>query len=147
MSERTLWKTLADRESAALGKLNERKKSLVSEKTRIENRIKDIDEYIFEYTSGMKQESDSEHNLQKINGKMNMITQLANARKELEAIQRECQKALGVLTGGIMRHQEELLKYSKVREKQKEHVAYQEKSNENKEMDALALRNFISDLS
>ena len=147
MSERTLWKTLADRESAALGKLNERKKSLVSEKTRIESRIKDIDEYIFEYTSGMKQESDSMHNLQKINSKMNMITQLANARKELEAIQRECQKALGVLTGGIMRHQEELLKYSKVREKQKEHVAYQEKSIENKEMDALALRNFISDLS
>ena len=147
MSERTLWKTLADRESAALGNLNERKKSLVSEKTRIENRIKDIDEYIFEYTSGMKHESDSEHNLQKINGKMNMITQLANARKELEAIQRECQKALGVLTGGIMRHQEELLKYSKVREKQKEHVAYQEKSSENKEMDELALRNFISDLS
>ena len=146
MSERTLWKTLADRESAALGKLNERKKSLVSEKTRIENRIKDIDEYIFEYTSGMKQESGSEHSLQKINGKMNMITQLANARKELEAIQRECQQALDALTNGIVRHQEELLKYSKIRQKYKEHIAHKEKSNESKELDALAIQNFISEM-
>ena len=40
MSERTVWKTLADKESATLGKLNERKKAVVSEKRRIENRIK-----------------------------------------------------------------------------------------------------------
>ena len=46
----------------------------------------------------MKQEADAEHNLQRLNGKMNMITQLANARKELEAIQRECQLALDALT-------------------------------------------------
>ena len=108
MSERTLWKTLADKESATLGKLNERKKAVVSEKRRIENRKKDIDDYILEYTSRMKQEADSEHNLQRLNGKMNMITQLANARKELEAIQRECQHALDALTSGIVRHQEEL---------------------------------------
>ena len=94
MSGRTLWKTLADKESASLGKLNELKKAVVSEKRRIENRIKDIDDYILEYTSRMKQEADAEHNLQRLNGKMNMITQLANARKELEAIQRECQHAL-----------------------------------------------------
>ena len=122
MSERTLWKTLADKESATLGKLNERKKTVVSEKRRIENRIKDIDDYIFEYTSRMKQEADAEHNLQRLNGKMNMITQLANARKELEAIQRECQHALDALTTGIVRHQEELLKYSKISEKYKEYI-------------------------
>ena len=147
MSKRTLWKTLADKESAALGKLNERKKSIVSEKRRIEKRIKDIDEYIFEYTSGMNKEADCEPDLQKINGKMNMITHLANARKELEAIQRECQQVLGVLTGGIVRHQEELLKYRKVREKHEEHIACEEKSRENREMDALAIRNFISDMN
>ena len=105
-----------------------------------------IDKYIFEYTSGMKQESGSEHSLQKINGKMNMITQLANARKELEAIQRECQHALDALTTGIVRHQEELLKYSKIREKYKEHIALKEKSNESKELDALAIQNFISEM-
>ena len=146
MSKRTVWKTLADKESASLGKLNERKKAVVSEKRRIENRIKDIDDYILEYTSRMKQEVDTEHNLQRLNGKMNMITQLANARKELEVIQRECQQALDALTHGIVRHQEELLKYSKIREKYKEHVVYKEKSNESKELDALAIQNFISDM-
>ena len=146
MSERTLWKTLADKESATLGKLNERKKAVVSEKRRIGKRIKDIDDYILEYTSRMKQEADAEHNLQRLNGKMNMITQLANARKELEVIQRECQQALDALTHGIVRHQEELLKYSMIREKYKEHVVYKEKSNESKELDALAIQNFISDM-
>ena len=146
MSERTLWKTLADKESATLGKLNERKKTVVSEKRRIERRLKDIDDYIFEYTSRMKQEADAEHNLQRLNGKMNMITQLANARKELEAIQRECQHALDALTSGIVRHQEELLKYSNIREKYKEHIVYKEKINESKELDALAIQNFISDM-
>ena len=146
MSERTLWKTLADKESATLGKLNERKKTVVSEKRRIERRLKDIDDYIFEYTSRMKQEADAEHNLQRLNGKMNMITQLANARKELEAIQRECQHALDALTTGIVRHQEELLKYSKISEKYKEYIVCKEKSNESKELDALAIQNFISDM-
>ena len=77
------WKTLADREKAALRKLSERKKSLSLEKERLEARINDIDRYILEYTSGMKQDTGDKHSVQKINSKMNMVTQLASGRKEL----------------------------------------------------------------
>ena len=50
------WEILAERETAALGKLSQRKRSLSLEKARLEKRIKDIDRYILEYTSGMKEE-------------------------------------------------------------------------------------------
>tara|TARA_B100001029_G_scaffold147256_1_gene128088 strand:+ start:908 stop:1351 length:444 start_codon:yes stop_codon:yes gene_type:complete len=140
------WKTLADREEAALNKLGERKKSLSAEKERLEKRINDIDRYILEYTTGMKQETGAEHSVQKINSKMNMVTQLASGRKELEKIYRECQLALEVVTSGIMRHQEKLLKFNKVRESQKKLIISKENAIENKELDSLALHNFISEL-
>ena len=103
MKQLNTWKTLADKEEAALNKLGERKKSLSAEKERLEKRINDIDRYILEYTTGMKQETGAEHSVQKINSKMNMVTQLASGRKELEKIYRECQLALEVVTSGIFR--------------------------------------------
>ena len=146
MKELNTWKTLADREKAAINKLSERKKSLSAEKERLEKRISDIDRYILDYTSGMKQETGVEHSVQKINSKMNMVTQLASGRKELEKIHRECQLALEVVTRGMMKHQEELLKFNKVRESQRKLIISREKVIENKELDSLALHNFVSDL-
>ena len=52
MKTTTAWEILAERETAALGKLSQRKRSLSLEKARLEKRIKDIDKYILEYTSG-----------------------------------------------------------------------------------------------
>ena len=75
---------------------------------------------------------------------MKMVTQLASGRKELEKIHSECQLALEVVTSGIMRHQEELLKYNKVRENKKFQMELKEKTIENKELDSLALSGFIS---
>ena len=82
--------------------------------------------------------------MQKINTNMKMVTQLASGRKELEKIHSECQLALEVVTSGIMRHQEELLKYNKVRENKKFQMELKEKTIENKELDSLALSGFIS---
>ena len=112
MKNSTAWEILAERETAALGKLSQRKRSLSLEKARLEKRIKDIDKYILEYTSGIKEETEFEKSMQKINTNMKMVTQLATGRKELEKIHSECQLALEVVTSGIMRHQEELLKLS-----------------------------------
>ena len=146
MKDLNTWKTLADREKAALSKLSERKKSLSVEKERLEKRINDIDRYILEYTSGMKQETGIEHSVQNINSKMNMVTQLASGRKELEKIHRECQVALEVVTSGMIKHQEELLKFNKVRESQIELIRSKEKIIENKEIDSFALQNFVSEV-
>ncbi len=144
MKNSTAWEILAEREAAALGKLSQRKRSLSIEKARLEKRINDIDEYILEYTSGLKEETELEHSLQKINSKMNMVTQLASGRKELEKIHKECELALELVTSGIMRHQEELLKFNKVRENKKIQLDLKEKMIENKELDELALNGFIS---
>tara|TARA_B100000427_G_scaffold270536_1_gene237205 strand:- start:327 stop:770 length:444 start_codon:yes stop_codon:yes gene_type:complete len=140
----TAWEILAERETAALGKLSQRKRSLSLEKEHLEKRINDIDKYILEYTSGLKEETELEHSLQKINSKMNMVTQLASGRKELEKIHKECQLALELVTSGIMRHQEELLKFNKVKENKKIQLDLEEKIIENKELDSLALNSFIS---
>ena len=82
--------------------------------------------------------------MQKINTNMKMVTQLATGRKELEKIHSECQLALEVVTSGIMRHQEELLKYNKVGENKRFQMDLKEKAIENKELDSLALNGFIS---
>ena len=144
MKNSTAWEILAERETAALGKLSQRKRSLSLEKARLEKRIDDIDKYILEYTSGIKEETEFARSMQKINTNMKMVTQLASGRKELEKIHSECQRALEVVTSGIIRHQEELLKYNKVRENKRFQMDLKEKTNENKELDALALSSFMS---
>ena len=144
MKNSTAWEILAERETAALGKLSQRKRSLSLEKEHLEKRIKDIDRYILEYTSGMKEETEMDWSMQKINSNMKMVTQLASGRKELEKIHKECQLALKVVTSGIMKHQEELLKFNKVRENKRHQMDLKEKTIENKELDSLALNNFIS---
>ena len=144
MKNSTAWEILAERETAALGKLSQRKRSLSLEKARLEKRIKDIDKYILEYTSGIKEETEFERSMQKINTNMKMVTQLASGRKELEKIHKECQLALEMVTSGIMKHQEELLKFNKVGENKRFKIDLIEKAKENKELDTLALNGFIS---
>ena len=145
MKNSTAWEILAERETAALGRLSQRKRSLSLEKEHLEKRIKDIDRYILEYTSGMKGETELDWSMQKINSNMKMVTQLASGRKELEKIYKECQMALKMVTSGIMKHQEELLKFNKVRANKKFQMDLEEKSIENKELDSIALNSFISD--
>ena len=91
-----------------------------------------------------KEETEFERSMQQLNTNMKMVTQLATGRKELEKIHSECQLALEVVTSGIMRHQEELLKYNKVRENKRFQMELKEKTIENKELDSLALSGFIS---
>ncbi len=144
MKSTTAWEILAERETAALRKLSQRKRSLSLEKEHLEKRIKDIDKYILEYTSGPKEETRTEWSMQKINSNMKMVTQLASGRKELEKIHKECELALEMVTSGIMKHQEELLKFNKVRENKRFQMDLIKKTKENKELDALALNSFFS---
>jgi flagellar export protein FliJ len=144
MIENNVWKTLADKETAKLVELHENKESLYAVKKRLEGRIADIDRYIFEYTSGLKEEPDIEYDVKKINGRMNMITQLMNARSDLEVFNRECNESLGVVTSRLVGHQVELLKFNKVRERQQKQYIVSKNRRDDKELDALALHNFIS---
>jgi flagellar biosynthesis chaperone FliJ len=146
MIENNIWRTLAGKERAKLVQLSESKKSLFAEKERLIARIADIDQYIFEYTSRMQDESDFEYGVQKINGIMNMITQLMTARRDLEAFDRECSEALSAVTSKIIGHQVELLKFNKVRERHQKQVTSSEKMRDDKELDAIALHNFIAEI-
>ena len=83
--------------------MSQRKRSLSLEKARLEKRIKDIDKYILEYTSGIKEETEFEKSMQKINTNMKMVTQLATGRKELEKNSQRMSAGLG---GGDKRNYE-----------------------------------------
>ena len=144
MSKKNIWKTLAEKETAVLTKLFQNKEALSIERKRLDARIADIDSYVFEYTAGLKQESDIEFGVKKINDKMNMITQLMTARSDLEVFRNGCDEALGVLAHKISSHQAELLKFNKVRESQNKEYILSLNREEDKELDALALSNFTS---
>ena len=144
MSKKNIWKTLAEKETAVLTKLFQNKEALSIERKRLDARIADIDSYVFEYTAGLKQESDVEFGLKKINDKMNMITQLMTDRSDLEVFRKGCDEALGALAHKISSHQAELLKFNKVRDSQDKEYILSLNREEDKELDALALSNFMS---
>ena len=141
-----IWKTLAGKETAKLVKLSESKEVLFLQKKRLIARIADIDQYIFEYTSRLQEESDFEYGVQKINGIMNMITQLISARRDLEVFDRECSEALSTITSKIVGHQVELLKFNKVSERHQKQIVSSENMRDEKELDAIALHNFIAEI-
>ena len=145
-AENNIWKTLAGKETAKLVKLSESKEVLFSQKKRLTARIADIDQYIFEYTSRLQEESDFEYGVQKINGIMSMITQLISARRDLEAFHRDCCEALTTVTSKIVGHQVELLKFDKVSERQQKQIISGENMRDDKELDAIALHNFIAEI-
>ena len=145
-TENNIWKTLAGKETAKLVKLSESKEVLSSQKKQLIARIADIDQYIFEYTSRLQEESDFEYGVQKINGIMNMITQLISARRDLEVFDRECSEALTSVTSKIVGHQVELLKFNKVSERHQKQIVSNENMRDHKELDAIALHNFIAEI-
>ena len=123
-------------------KLSESKEALFSQKKRLIARIADIDQYIFEYTSRLQEESDFEYGVQKINGIMAMVTQLISAKRDLEVFDRECSEALTSVTSKIVGHQVELLKFNKVSERHQKQIISSENMKDDKELDAIALHNF-----
>ena len=143
-TENNIWKTLAGKETAKLVKLSESKEVLFSQKKRLIARIADIDQYIFEYTSRLEEASDFEFGVQKINGIMSMVTQLISAKRDLEVFDRECSEALTAVTSKIVKHQVELLKFSKVSERHQKQIISSENMRDDKELDAIALHNFIT---
>lgn len=143
-TENNIWKTLAGKETAKLVKLSESKEVLSSQKKQLIARIADIDQYIFEYTSRLQEESDLEFGVQKINGIMNMITQLISARRDLEVFDKQCNEALTSVTSKIVGHQVELLKFNKVSERHQKQIVSSENMRDDKELDAIALHNFIT---
>ena len=145
-TENNIWKTLAGKETAKLAKLSESKEALLSQKKRLIARIDDIDQYIFEYTSRLEEESGFEYGVQKINGIMNMITQLISARRDLEVFDRECSEALTTVTSKIVGHQVEVLKFNKVSERHQKQIVSSENMRDDKELDAIAIRNFIAEI-
>ena len=145
-TENNIWKTLAGKETAKLVKLSESKEVLSSQKKQLIARIADIDQYIFEYTSRLQEESDLEFGVQKINGIMNMITQLISARRDLEVFDKQCNEALTSVTSKIVGHQVELLKFNKVSERHQKQIVSNENMRDHKELDAIALHNFIAEI-
>ena len=144
--ENNIWKSLAGKETAQLMRLSERKESLFLQKKKLISRIADIDQYILDYTSRLRDESDFEYGVQKINGIMKMITQLMSAKRDLEVFDLQCGEALRIVTNKIVGHQVELLKYNKVRERHQKQTFLNEKMRDDKELDAIALHNFIADM-
>ena len=72
INKKDVWKTQADKESAALSRLCQNKEALSTERKRLDARIADIDSYVFEYTAGLKQESDIEFGVKKINDRIRL---------------------------------------------------------------------------
>jgi flagellar biosynthesis chaperone FliJ len=94
----------------------------------------------------LQEESDFEYGVQKINGIMNMITQLISARRDLEVFVSECSEALTTVTSKIVGHQVELLKFNKVSERHQKQIVSSENMRDDKELDAIALHNFIAEI-
>ena len=62
----------------------------------------------------------------------------------LEIFRKGCDEALGALAHKISSHQAELLKFNKVRDSQDKEYILSLNREEDKELDALALSNFMS---
>ena len=84
MDPASVWKTLADKETASLRVLGESKSKLVEEKSRLEARLVDVDNYIAEYSSKLQAQSEFEFGIKQVYDRMNMISQLLTAKRDLE---------------------------------------------------------------
>ena len=75
----SIWQTLSNRESAVIGKLRTQQDALDMQKKKLAARIKDIDKYIFEYSTGIRDESEINFDIKKVQDKLKMISQLTDA--------------------------------------------------------------------
>ena len=144
MNPASVWKTLADKETASLRVLGESKSKLIEEKSRLEARLVDVDNYIAEYSSKLQAQSEFDFGIKQVYDRMNMISQLLSAKRDLEGFDRQCENAISAVTEKIVVHQNEILKYRKVSDNIERKTELEEKSIENKDLDSIGLRSYLA---
>ena len=139
-----IWQTLSNKESALIGKLRTQQDVLDMQKKKLAARIKDIDQYIFEYSTGIRDESEINFDVQKVQDKLKMISQLTNARGQLKKFEAQCDLNLTQLSSQIVNHEVERMKFEKIRLQKKENFEKLERRIDSKNLDEIALRNFLT---
>ena len=139
----TIWQTLSNKESAVIGKLRTQQDALDMQKKKLAARIRDIDQYIFEYSTGIRDESEINFDVQKVQDKLKMISQLTNARGQLIKFDAQCDLNLTQLSSQIVNHEVERMKFEKIRLQKKENIEKVERRTDSKNLDEIALRNFL----
>ncbi|MDA9900960.1 flagellar FliJ family protein [Gammaproteobacteria bacterium] len=139
-----IWQTLSNKESALIGKLRTQQDALDMQKKKLAARIKDIDQYIFEYSTGIRDESETNFDVQKVQDKLKMISQLTNARGQLVKFDAQCDLNLTQLSSQIVNHEVERMKFEKIRLQKKENFEKIERRIDSKNLDEIALRNFLT---
>jgi flagellar export protein FliJ len=114
------------------------------QKKKLAARIKDIDKYIFEYSTGIRDESEINFDIKKVQDKLKMISQLTDARGQLTKFDAQCDLNLTQLSSQIVNHEVERMKFEKIRLQKKENAEKLEKRIEIKNLDELAIRNFLT---
>ena len=143
-NQASVWKTLADKEASSLTALGESKSKLVEEKSRLEARLVDVDNYIAEYSSKLRAESEFEFGIKQVHDRMNMISQLLTAKRDLEGFDQQCENAISAVTEKIVVHQMEILKYRKVSDSIERKIRMEDNIIESNKLDAIALRNYLA---
>ena len=139
-----IWQTLSNKESALIGKLRTQQDALDMQKKKLAARIKDIDQYIFEYSTGIRDESEINFDVRKVQDKLKMISQLTNARGQLVKFNAQCDLNLTQLSSQIVNHEVERMKFEKIRLQKKENFERLERRIDSKNLDEIALRNFLT---
>jgi flagellar biosynthesis chaperone FliJ len=139
----TIWQTLSNKESAVLSKLRTQQDALDIQKKNLAARIRDIDKYIFEYSAGIRDESEINFDIQRVQDKLKMISQLTNARGQLIKFDAQCDLNLDQLSNQIVNHEVERIKFEKIRLQKKDGIERLERKIETKNLDEIALRNFL----
>ena len=139
-----IWQTLSNKESTQIGKLRTQQDALDMQKKKLAARIKDIDQYIFEYSTGIRDESEINFDVRKVQDKLKMISQLTNARGQLVKFDAQCDLNLTQLSSQIVNHEVERMKFEKIRLQKKENFERLERRIDSKNLDEIALRNFLT---
>ena len=146
MNRIDIWKALSDKEAGNLKKLHLKREAFNFEKIRIENKVLDIESYIYEYKSGLQDDSEMNSGMQRIHQKMNMISQLSDVRSKLMRNKLECIENMKIINNNITLHEIEMMKFDKMEEKKRKIYKDSELKIEVKNLDELAIRNFQSAL-
>ena len=146
MNRIDIWKALSDKEAGNLKKLHLKREAFNFEKIRIENKVLDIESYIYEYKSSLQDDSEMNSGMQRIHQKMNMISQLSDVRSKLMRNKLECIENIKLINNNITLHEIEMMKFDKMEEKKRKIYKDSELKIEVKNLDELAIRNFQSAL-
>ena len=146
MNRIDIWKALSDKEAGNLKKLHLKREAFNFEKIRIENKVLDIESYIYEYKSSLQDASEMNSGMQRIHQKMNMISQLSDVRSKLMRNKLECIENIKIINNNITLHEIEMMKFDKMEEKKRKIYKDSELKIEVKNLDELAIRNFQSAL-